>query len=216
MSSNPFATRFIRPGALAYLFPPGESAQSLVDGLRANQWRGQIIGPHGSGKSTLLAALVPALQAWGRTVIHCRLSNVESPMSSLDTGARTFDLRPSTFDISAIPLKATSQLIIDGFEQLSWLLQRRVKNVCAKQQTGLLITTHRDLGLPTIYRTEPTLELARAVVARLLPTENASITADDIAAAYRSTNGNIRETLFALFDIYHQRNSRSENEPRIS
>ena len=51
--SNPFSTRFIRPGAIEYLFAPGQTADSLIDRLRHNQWRGQIIGPHGSGKSTL-------------------------------------------------------------------------------------------------------------------------------------------------------------------
>src|SRR5262245_49587973 len=68
VSSNPFSTRFIRPGAIPFIFSAGESAESLVDHLRVNNWRGQIIGPHGSGKSTLLAALLPALQAAGRTV----------------------------------------------------------------------------------------------------------------------------------------------------
>ncbi len=55
--SNPFSTRFVRPGALAYRFPPGESAATLVERLAASGWRGQIVGPHGSGKSTLVAAL---------------------------------------------------------------------------------------------------------------------------------------------------------------
>ena len=58
---NPFSTRFVRPGAISYLFEPGSSAADLIDRLAAHRWRGQIIGPHGCGKSTLLATLVDAL-----------------------------------------------------------------------------------------------------------------------------------------------------------
>ena len=83
---NPFATRFTRPGALGYLFPPGESAESLVDHLRQNGWRGEIIGPHGSGKSTLLAALLPRLAEAGRVVAHYALHQGEHalPISRQD------------------------------------------------------------------------------------------------------------------------------------
>ena len=64
--SNPFSTRFVRPGAVPYLFAPGQSADGLVRRLAGFGWRGQIIGPHGSGKSTLLAALAEPLARAGR------------------------------------------------------------------------------------------------------------------------------------------------------
>ena len=67
-SSNPFATRFTRPGAIGYLFPLGNSAVGTVDLLRNNNWWGEIVGPHGSGKSSLLAELLPLLEATGRRV----------------------------------------------------------------------------------------------------------------------------------------------------
>jgi energy-coupling factor transporter ATP-binding protein EcfA2 len=53
-------------GAVGFRFPPGQSAEQLVEQLRANQWRGQVLGPHGSGKSTLLAALLPAMERAGQ------------------------------------------------------------------------------------------------------------------------------------------------------
>jgi hypothetical protein len=56
-ASNPFATRFTRPGAIEFIFPAGESLATLVARLRACDWRGQITGPHGSGKAPLRAAL---------------------------------------------------------------------------------------------------------------------------------------------------------------
>lgn len=35
---NPFASRNIRPGAQAYLFPPGVSPESLIEKLAAHRW----------------------------------------------------------------------------------------------------------------------------------------------------------------------------------
>src|SRR5687767_3485333 len=97
--SNPFATRFTRPGALEFLFAGDESIGGLVSKLSANCWRGQIIGPHGSGKSTLLAALLPALETAGRRVIQ------------LD--ARGPFALPAALDSATI-------VVVDGYEQLSW------------------------------------------------------------------------------------------------
>src|SRR3989304_6033095 len=66
--ANPFATCWTRPGAMAYRFPDGETAEQLVSQLAAANWRGEIVGPHGSGKSTLLESLKPHLVAAGRSV----------------------------------------------------------------------------------------------------------------------------------------------------
>src|SRR5262249_23632578 len=66
LSGNPFATRRVRPGAIPFLFPTGESVGQLLDRLRAAGWWGQVVGPHGSGKSTLVAALLPELCQAGR------------------------------------------------------------------------------------------------------------------------------------------------------
>src|SRR5688572_22171912 len=68
LATNPFASHRVCPGAVAFVFRPGESAAQLVERLRASDWFGQVIGPHGTGKSTLLAALSPALRAAGRDV----------------------------------------------------------------------------------------------------------------------------------------------------
>jgi len=191
VDSNPFSTRFIRPGAISYLFTGEVSAESLVDKLHSHNWHGQIIGPHGSGKSTLLAALVPALKSVGRDVITMSLHQGQRQLPPLD---------PAT-------LSTTTQLVIDGYEQLSWWSRWRVRLLCRQRGAGLLITTHSDLGLPTIYQTQPSEALAQQVVAALLPTGDAAIAAADVSQAYAASGGNLRETLFALFDVYQQRRS---------
>src|SRR6185295_305765 len=101
---NPFATRFIRPGAIPFLFLDGDSADAIVERLKANRWRGQIIGEHGSGKSTLIATLVPLIEAAGRQAV----------MLKIGTGERTLPA------IEKSLLTPATQLVVDGYEQLSW------------------------------------------------------------------------------------------------
>jgi ABC-type cobalamin/Fe3+-siderophores transport system ATPase subunit len=189
VQSNPFATRFIRPGAVLYLFAEGESASSLVERLAASGWRGQIIGPHGSGKSTLLAALVPAIEATGRRVTLVALHQGERQLPAIDLRA----LSPATI------------LVIDGYEQLGWWPRWRVHRLCQRRGAGLLVTAHADCGFPTIYQTQPSAELAQRVVEALLPQGDTTLAHADVAATFEATGGNVRETLFKLFDVYQER-----------
>jgi hypothetical protein len=189
VSSNPFSTRFIRPGAIPFVFPEDQSADGVAQRLRERNWWGQIIGDHGSGKSTLLATLVPALEAAGRTVVSVGLHQNERRLPALDQ---------STFS-------SATQLVIDGYEQLSWWSRWRVNALCRRRGAGLLVTAHTDVGLPMIYETQPSEELARSVVARLIAEPNGRITSDDVSNAYAATNGNVREALFRLYDVYQRR-----------
>jgi energy-coupling factor transporter ATP-binding protein EcfA2 len=191
VQSNPFSTRFIRPGAISFLFPAGESVEGFLDRLRAANWWGQIVGPHGSGKSTLLAALLPALEAAGRRVVPITLHQGEHRLPRLDQKG----------------FSATTQVVIDGYEQLSWWSRRRLKSVCRRHGAGLLVTAHSDIGLPALYETKPTEDLAHLVVARLTAKNGEPITPDDVRAAYAAARGDIRETLFKLYDVYQNRNN---------
>ncbi|MCI0361546.1 MAG: hypothetical protein L0211_23935 [Planctomycetaceae bacterium] len=201
--SNPFATRFTRPGAVGYLFPAGLSVQSLVAVLGENHWWGEIVGPHGSGKSTLVATLVPALQAAGRKVVRY----VVTP----DGGDRKECLLPAgayAF-LAEQPLAPTTQLILDGYERISWWWRRRIQVLCRKRGAGLLVTAHQPLGLPPLAETEPTEQLAQKIVQQLLSKGDSVVTPADVTAAFKQTGGNLRETLFALFDIYQSRRAHS-------
>lgn len=195
---NPFASRFLRPGAIPFLFPEGRSLSQLVAQLAGQDGWGQIVGPHGSGKSTLLAALVDALRASGcRLVVH-----------TLRRGQR----RPAAWP----PPPDTQQLVIDGYEQLSWGWRWRIKAWCRRHGCGLLVTTHRDLGLPTLWTTTTDLPTLRKVVDHLLqhaspPTakaagpDQAPFSEQELAAALTAAGGNLREALFRLYDLYPQR-----------
>ena len=190
--SNPFATRFTRPGSIPFLFPPGQSAVGLLDLLRNSDWQGEIIGPHGSGKSSLLVEFLPRIGDAGRNVVQFSLHQ-----------------RDRTLPISKADVKgwnSQTQVVIDGYEQLSWWGKRRLQRWVKAHNAGLLITAHEPMGLPSLYSTQPTLPLARQIVAQLLgDTTTNPLTDDDIAAAFATHGANLREMLFSLYDVYQQR-----------
>lgn len=196
MASNPFSTRFIRPGAIRFLFADRESATSLVKRLHEQRWWGQIVGPHGSGKSTLLETLKPELVAAGRQIAAVTLHQGEHRLP-----------------LAGKSLTATTQLVIDGYEQLSWWSRWRVKWLCWWCGAGLLVTAHTDASLPTIYRTDASAELVRAIVGQLLGNSESFISSADIAAAYNATGGDVRETLFKLYDVYQAHEQRLVKHP---
>jgi energy-coupling factor transporter ATP-binding protein EcfA2 len=184
---NPFSTRFVEPGAIPYRLPGGTELDELVVRFDATGGWGEIVGPHGSGKSTLLASLLPHVTAW--TVHRVRLSTSQRSLPD--------DLWPLP---GPRPL-----LVIDGFEQLGWLTRRRVTRACRHAGAGLLVTTHRPVGLPPLHRTDVSPAALAWVLARLLPADAGTLLAGfDAAARVRSHRGSLREVLFELYDRWEQ------------
>jgi hypothetical protein len=190
-SENPFCTQRIRPGAMPFLFPAEQDAETLIERLRQNGWRGEIIGAHGSGKSALLATLIPAIERAGQHVAVVELHG----------GQRRLPL-----DVERECGACKSMvLIVDGYEQLSrwhrWLLARQ----CRRRCWGLLVTAHASVGLPPLYRTAPTPELAERVVGQLMAGRAAPLGASELADCLARRDGDLRETLFHLYDLYEER-----------
>jgi hypothetical protein len=184
---NPFATCWTRPGAIPFHFRDGQTASQLVAKLAARDWQGAIIGPHGSGKSTLLRSLEPELVAAGRTVYTIALQD----------GQRSFPR-------IRINSKAGALLIIDGYEQLSWLERCRLRLCCRSTRAGLLITSHKRTRLPTLIRLSPDRRLVERLVADICAQMSTSITPQDIAASHSCHGSNVREILFELYDRHEQ------------
>jgi hypothetical protein len=185
---NPFATRYVRPGAINYLFPAEIRVGVLVERLKAGAWWGQIVGPHGSGKSTLLHDLIPHLQAAGRRVELTVMHSDSRCWPGSGRAARAWD--------------EDTQVMIDGYEQLwpwsKWWLRRQ----CRKRGCGLLITTHSKEHFPEVWVTETSPQLALDLVQRwLTPDEQALLTPETVTEAYQQSGENLRETWFALYDV---------------
>jgi hypothetical protein len=201
-ATNPFSTRYVRPGALPFFFADGQSADALVERLRASGWWGEIVGPHGSGKSALLSALAPRLDQAGRSLLIVELHD----------GQRR--LPPGVLDRSERP--AETLLIVDGYEQLSWWSRWRLKQTCRLRGWGLLVATHRPAGLPRLATTRTDLDLARHIVAYLLgraageggsggrAARADAVTDQDVIECFASSGGDLREMLFMLYDRYNR------------
>lgn len=190
---NPFATRYVRPGAIAFRFASGETAEGLVARLRAAAWQGEIVGAHGTGKSTLLAALLPELERAGRSIVSFSLHDGERRLPADKRQLQS--------------LGETEVVIIDGYEQLGALARLSIRRLCRKRRCGLLVTAHAHVGLPLLYATRVEMEMAKRIVAELLPAGDAAISPDDVARALAEQRGNFREALFRLYDLYELRRS---------
>ena len=187
-ATNPFATRFVKPGELAFEFSDGESTGTLLARLAGNGWRGAIVGPHGSGKSTLLTALLAELQVQGRGVLLYRLHDRERRLS------------PSPAREAA--RLGASLLAVDGYEQLSLLARWRLSWLCRRRRLGLLVTSHGSTGFPTLYRTNPTPQLVAGLVASFLGDELTPAWLDAAERSFAARQANVREVLFDLYDLY--------------
>ncbi len=197
---NPFCTRRIRPGALAYCFPPGATVEDLIDRLRRNSWLGEIVGPHGSGKSTLLSAILPAIEQAGRRPVLFELHDAERRL-------------PGEWKSKiALPgLSAQAVVVVDGYEQLSKWSRFLLKRYCRRRRLGLLVTSHVSAGLPEVYRTSSSPEMARQVVDQLMQNVNIKISAGVVAELFDKHGGNIREMLFDLYDTFEQRQAEKKD-----
>jgi len=95
-------------------------------------------------------------------------------------------------------------LFLDGAERLPPGALRLLRMGCRLSGTGLLVITHRPLGLPVLYRTSVDAPLAREVVARVLaqsPGAPRWVTESDAEEALRATGGDLREALFRLYNL---------------
>lgn len=190
---NPFATRHVRPGAVEFIFPPGLSADAVVQKLAAAAWRGEVVGPHGSGKSTLLETLIPRLEARGRRIVR----------RTLRAGQRSLGIKAAQRD----GWNASTLLVVDGYEQLSWFFRRRLLWWCRRANCGLLATTHRASGLTTIFRTTVTLQLTEQVVRQIVRQDDGVLRAVDLPHLVERRQGDMRQLLFDLYDVYESQRS---------
>lgn len=193
---NPFSTRHVRPGAIPYAFLHEADQDTLLDQLAANQGWAEIVGPHGSGKSTLVHTLIPALTARGWRVVLFVLQRGQFSLRSKTECRSAWDGR-AQWD-------AQTQVIVDGFEQLSSWNAWRLRRSCRRTGAGLLVTSHRPVGLPTLRNTSTSLMLAQQLVDFLGQHGPTPISPADVEASFARQQGNLREVFFELYDLHEQ------------
>jgi len=188
---NPFSARNIRPGAIPYHFPPGESVDGLVERLRRHAWWGQIVGPHGSGKSTLLATLLPVIERAGKPTLLVTIHHNRRRLPG------------ELHHASALP--PGTLVVVDGYEQLSRFSRFQLKRFCRRRKLGLFATSHHSVGLPEVFRTTTDPQLAQFLVAQLLGAEDGLIAHHEVADRFEAHHGDLRELLFEFYDLYSHR-----------
>jgi hypothetical protein len=190
LPTNPFATRFTRPGELEPLDEQGEPVDAAS--LLARLGPGRVVaieGPHGHGKSTLLAAIMAAARADGWATAAVR---VRSPFDAW---------RPI---VTAVTTPQGGLVGCDGWERAAPGTAAIVRLVAAARGLRVVVTTHRPGGLRLLARCGTSPRLLAQLVMRL-PDHGGLIAAADIDDAFHRHAGNLREALYDLYDRFERR-----------
>lgn len=219
------------PGQVEWVGESNESIEALADRFESElNRRAAIVGPHGSGKSTLIAHLAHRL---GRVIYRQDADGTVVQSDEIPTDAVSSDairaneiqahhrggnacqtniiwlqLRKATRPARQIKQSKaywhkSDLLILDGFEQLGRFHQRRVIFETQVRQMGLLVTSHSEVGLPTLIHTRLDAAKASRIVDLLLKQNENEFDISrarlvELCAAY---DGNMREVLMNLYDI---------------
>jgi hypothetical protein len=191
VASNPFATRFTRPGALVPLDAAGLplDVPALFGRALALGPLVTLEGPHGSGKSTLLVALVSHAAMRGRPTAHLRATAPSDAWRVVTSLGR-------------VPCGALVGL--DGGERLPTGAFVVIRALARIRGLVVVATTHRPVGLPLLARCRTTPALLAAIVHRL-PSHGGRIDNTDLDAALTRHAGDVREALFDLYDRFERR-----------
>jgi energy-coupling factor transporter ATP-binding protein EcfA2 len=191
-ASNPFATRWTRPGQIPFQFPEPANLTQVLDRLHGNGWRGAVVGPHGSGKSTLLATMLPSLLARGLRVHGVRLRDRQRNLAAADWSA-----------IKKLGREHTPGLVIvDGYEQLSRWNRRWLQWRTRRASLGLLVTCHHAMDLPVIWESSVCIRTIQALVRRLSGCVGTAPPPEFLTERLQWHRGNAREVLFDCYDWF--------------
>jgi hypothetical protein len=191
LPTNPFATRFIRPGALPPLDVDGRplDVARLLGSLPAAGGIAAIVGPHGHGKTTLLTAVAREATTAGCQVARVCIARTADAWRALTTVGRA---------------RRNGLVCIDGWERMRFGSDRAARMLARWRGCRLLVTTHSAGRLPTFASCGSSPALLAAIVA-LVPDSHGQILPADIETAYRRHSGDIREALYDLYDRFEDR-----------
>ena len=104
------------------------------------------------------------------------------------------------------PWDANTVLIVDGYEQLNWWARYRLGRQQRRQGFRLLVTTHREMRMRLIWRTDATEANLMRIVEQLTANLSSALrpSQQQVRDAFNAHDGNLREALFDLYDIVSQ------------
>ncbi len=191
---NPFSTRHIQPGGIPYLFPEGESIETLAAKGTTPGKCYLIVGEHGSGKSSLLQSLAEYL----------RRQNPEAKLEVLMLQPHAKPVR--TLWNSVWNWRSKESVLIDGFEQIPFPLRYGILALISILKLRCYGTSHRDYpGCVTIWRTKIDSEIERRVLDKLLESSPAGtvdkiLQSEEWQQSRSRQKQNLRESLFDMYD----------------
>ncbi len=195
-SVNPFETRWTKPGQMTFLPNGFTSISELATQIVNDTPRCEILGEHGVGKSSLLRALQS----------HLDQQSISNHLAYA-CGEFPHDGPPLKFSAVKLLLRESDVLFVDGFEQLSWWTRRRIIAYSEKHDHSLIIACHQTQRLPCLVH----LTAAETLVLKLVHSLQQAQQADEVVAAsdvrefYQRFGNNVRELLFACYDLYEKR-----------
>jgi hypothetical protein len=195
-SVNPFETRWTKPGQMTFLPNGFTSISELTAQIVKDTPRCEILGEHGVGKSSLLRALQSDLDQQSISN-HLAYACGEFP----------HDNPPLKFAAIKLLLRESDVLFVDGFEQLSWWTRRRIISYSVKHDHSLIIACHQTQRLPCLVHLAAAETLVLKLVLSLQQAQQADevVAASDVREFYQRFGNNVRELLFACYDLYEKR-----------
>ncbi len=183
---NPFRTEQIH--RISYRFRD-DSWDDLMARLDTLDHFGAIIGPDGSGKTTLLDELGVRLEEEGFTLKRLFLNDMTPaiPRSSLEN--------------LIAGLTEKDIILFDGADLMGRLAWSRFERRASKA-AGLVVTAHREGLLPILAECRTTPQMLEEIVSEILGNSRHGL---DLRGMYDTHDGNIRQVLRELYDLYAER-----------
>lgn len=166
----------------------GRSFEQLMAELEQMAYRAAVVGADGSGKTTLLGQIAEYLSGRGL--------GARSIFTSLDEPFSRQQRRAFLAELGAGEI-----VLLDGADHLSGLAWRAFKKSVLRKAGGLIITSHKPGLMPTLLECETTENLLAELVEELLAGKE-GMDGIDLPGIYNRHNGNIRDCLRHLYDVW--------------
>ena len=208
IDSNPFSTRYVQPGRIPFQLRSGVTVEQLIDSfLRVSPRQAAIVGPHGSGKSSLL-----------ETILKSFPGNYQISQFRLNSDSARSEGSISRWVREGHCWNESTIVTIDGYEQLGWWAQYRIGRMIKKNESRLLVTTHKPIrSFSVLWTTQQDSQDDAYVLNKLLghtqqltasPTlmDEAIMRWSEIRLSYPT---DMREALMQMYDWWEKKTARN-------